>query len=159
MESETRADLGPLKFIQKPLHVVFAEEDALIRLMEMGLQRTPTDPEKTLTYFFGDEYSAPLNMLVTMADRLGLPAEITTVVCQDEAEPERALPSADFVVLETSTLTIKLVEACAPKMRLIQQFGRSYRNIGVPTPCSSKIPVANLTTMSSQSSADQKSRQ
>jgi phosphoglycerate dehydrogenase-like enzyme len=140
---------------QNPLHVVFAEEDALFRLMEIGLRRGLTDPgKKTLTYFFGEEFSAPLKVLTTMADRLGLPAEITTTVCQDEAELERTLPAADFVVLEASTLTANLVEACAPKTRLIQQFGRDYRNIDVATARKLNIPVANLTRLSSQSSAD-----
>ena len=46
---------------QKPIHVVFAEEDALFRLMEMGLRRALTpEGEKILRYFFGDEFSAPL---------------------------------------------------------------------------------------------------
>jgi len=45
---------------QKPIHVVFAEEDALFRLMEMGLRRALTpEGEKILRYFFGDEFSAP----------------------------------------------------------------------------------------------------
>ena len=49
---------------QKPIHVVFAEEDALFRLMEVGLRRALTpEGEKTLRYFFGDDFSAPLEEL------------------------------------------------------------------------------------------------
>jgi len=42
------------------IHVVFAEEDTLFRLMEMGLKRKLTpEGEKTLRYFFGSEFSSP----------------------------------------------------------------------------------------------------
>jgi phosphoglycerate dehydrogenase-like enzyme len=123
--------------------------------MEMGLKRALTpESEKTLRYFFGAEFSAPLRSLTIMADRLGLPPDIATTVCQDESTLDRILPTADFVVLETSTLGTKRVEACAPKTRLIQQFGRVYRNIDVATARKLNIPVANLARLSSQSAAD-----
>ena len=137
------------------MHVVFAEEDTLFRLMEMGLKRTLTpEGEKTLRYFFGDDFASPLKSLTTMADRLGLPPDITTTVCQDELALERTLPTADFVVLEASTLGPERVESCTPRTRLIQQFGRSYGNIDVATARKLNIPVANLARLSSQSSAD-----
>jgi lactate dehydrogenase-like 2-hydroxyacid dehydrogenase len=140
---------------QDNIHVVFAEEDALFRLMEMGLRRALTpEGEKTLRYFFGEEFSAPLKELTTMADRLDLPRDIEVTVCQDETILERTLPSADFVVLEASTLDKQRVEACRAKTRLIQQFGRSYGNIDVATARQLNIPVANLARLSSQSSAD-----
>lgn len=140
---------------QGPMHIVFAEEDALFRLMEVGLRRALTvEGEKTLRYFFGAEFSTPLKTLTTMADRLGLPANIATTVCLDEPTLDRTLPTADFVVLESSTLGTKRIEACSPKTRLIQQFGRGYRNIDVATAYKLNIPVANLTRLSSQSSAD-----
>jgi lactate dehydrogenase-like 2-hydroxyacid dehydrogenase len=72
----------------------------------------------------------------------------------DEPALDRTLPTADFVVLEGSTLDTKRVEACSPKTRLIQQFGRSYRNIDVATAHKLKIPAANLNRLSSQSAAD-----
>lgn len=138
-----------------PIHVVFAEEDTLFWLMEMGLRRTLTpEGEKTLRYFFGAESSAPLTALTTMADRLGLPRNIATTVCQDEPTLDRTLPTADFVVLEACRLGADRVEACAPRTRLIQQFGRAYKNIDVATARRLNIPVANLTRLSSQSSAD-----
>ena len=66
---------------QAPLHVVFAEEDALFRLMEMGLKRSLTpEGEKTLRYFFGADFAAPLKVLTGMADRLGLPPNIATTI-------------------------------------------------------------------------------
>lgn len=140
---------------QDSLHVVFAEEDAMFRLMEMGLKRALTvEGEKTLRYFFGSDFSAPLSVLTTMADRLTLPPNITTTMCQDEAELNRSLPAADIVVVESSTLNAKHVEACSRKTRLIQQFGRSYRNIDVATAQKLNIRVANLTRLSSQSAAD-----
>jgi lactate dehydrogenase-like 2-hydroxyacid dehydrogenase len=140
---------------QKPIHVVFAEEDTLFRLMEMGLRRAMTpEGEKTLRYFFGAEFSAPFKTLTTMADRLELPREIETTVCQSEEILDRTLPAANFVVVEASTLGKKQVEACATKTRLIQQFGRSYGNIDVATARKLNIPVANLARLSSQSSAD-----
>jgi phosphoglycerate dehydrogenase-like enzyme len=139
---------------QNSIHVVFAEEDALFRLMEIGLRRALTpEGEKTLRYFFGDEFSAPLNTLTAMADRLALPQDIEVTVCQDETILEQTLPSADFVVLEASTLDKKRVEACA-KTRLVQQFGRSCSNIDIATARKLNIPVANLARLSSQSSAD-----
>lgn len=140
---------------QKPIHVVFAEEDALFRLMEMGLRRALTpEGEKILRYFFGDEFSAPLKELTTMADRLELPPAIETTVCRSGEVLDRTLPSADFVVVEASTLGKKQVEACGSKTQLIQQFGRSYANIDVATARKLNIPVANLARLSSQSSAD-----
>jgi glyoxylate reductase len=140
---------------QGSIHVVFAEEDTLFRLMEMGLRRQLTaDGEKTLRYFFGSEFSAPLQALTTMADRLGLPPDISTTVCKDDAALDGTLPSADFVVVEASTLGTKRVQACAPRTRLIQQFGRVYRNIDVATARKLNVPVANLARLSSQSSAD-----
>ncbi len=140
---------------QENLHVVFAEEDALFRLMEMGLRRALTpEGEKTLRYFFGDNFAAPLKALTSMADQLGLPANVATTVCLDETALDHALPAADFVVLEASTLDSKRVAACSPKTRLIQQFGRGYRNIDIATARKLKIPVANLNRLSSQSSAD-----
>ena len=61
------------------IHVVFAEEDTLFRLMEMCLKRKLTpEGEKTLRYFFGSEVGTPLEALTTMADRLDLPADIDT---------------------------------------------------------------------------------
>jgi phosphoglycerate dehydrogenase-like enzyme len=140
---------------QEPIHVVFAEEDTLFRLMEMGLKRALTaEGEKTLRYFFGAEFATPLKTLTSMADRLGLPANIATTVCPDEPTLDRTLPTADFVVLEASSLDAERVQACAPRTRLIQQFGRAYRNIDVATARRLNIPVANLTRLSSQSSAD-----
>jgi lactate dehydrogenase-like 2-hydroxyacid dehydrogenase len=141
--------------VSEPIHVVFAEEDALFRLMEMGLKRSLTpEGEKTLRYFFGEDFSAPLQSLRTMAERLGLPREIATTVCADEAMLDRTLPGADLVVVEASTLGAERVQACSPRARLIQQFGRSYGNIDVATARRLDIPVANLMRLSSQSSAD-----
>ena len=98
------------------IHVVFAEEDTLFRLMEMGLKRKLTpEGEKTLRYFFGSEFATPLEALTSMADRLGLPPDIDTMVCEDESKLDHALPTADFVVVEASTLNTDRVKACAPK--------------------------------------------
>lgn len=140
---------------QKPIHVVFAEEDTLYRLMEIGLRRALTpEGEKALRYYFGGEFSAPLKTLTTMADRLELPPEIETTVCQNEELLDRTLPSADFVVLESSTLDKKRVEACGAKARLIQQFGRSYGNIDIATARKLNVPVANMARLTTQSGAD-----
>jgi lactate dehydrogenase-like 2-hydroxyacid dehydrogenase len=140
---------------QSALHVVFTEEDALFRLMEMGLRRgLTTEGEKILRYFFGAEFSAPVKTLSTMADRLGLPSNIATTVCQNETELDQTLPAADFVVVESSTLGAKRIEACVPRTRLIQQFGRSYGNIDIAKARQLNVRVANLTRLSSQSAAD-----
>jgi glyoxylate reductase len=140
---------------QKSIHVVFAEEDTLFRVMEIALRRALTpEGEKALRYYFGEEFSAPLKMLITMADRIELPREIETTVCQNEETLDRTLPSADFVVLESSTLDKKRVEACGAKTRLIQQFGRSYGNIDIATARKLDVPVANLVRLTSQSGAD-----
>jgi phosphoglycerate dehydrogenase-like enzyme len=137
------------------IHVVFAEEDTLFRLMEVALRRAPTlEGEKTLHYFFGDDIAAPLRSLTTLADRLGLPRDITTAVCQSEAELDDALPAADFVVVEATKLDEARVAACAARVRLIQQFGRSYRNIDVAAARRLAVPVANLVRLSSLSCAD-----
>ena len=137
------------------IHVVFAEEDTLFRLMEMALLRTLTpEGEKTLRYFFGGDFAKPLDKLITMADRLKLPPQMAVTVCMDDAMLERSLPEADFVVLEASTLGAERLKLCGGKARLIQQFGRSYSNIDVAEARRLKIPVANLTRLSSQSCTD-----
>ena len=137
------------------LHVVFAEEDTLFRLMEMGLRRAITPAgEKTLRYFFGPEFSAPLERLTTMADRLGLPRDIAITFCDDDATLDQALPTADVVVLESARLPGARVRACAPRARLIQQFGRAVDNIDIETADRLAIPVANLIRLSSLSCTD-----
>ena len=141
--------------IQAPLHIVFAEEDNLFRLMEMALKRCLTpEGEKTLRYFFGADVAAPLAKLTGMADELGLPPGLATTMCRDDAELDATLPSADFVVLEATELDAARVRACAPRTRLIQQFGRATRNIDVAEAARLGIPVANLIRLSSQSCAD-----
>jgi phosphoglycerate dehydrogenase-like enzyme len=135
-------------------HVVFAEEDTLFRLMEMGLLRQLTPQgEKTLRYFFGDDFSAPLKVLTGMADELGLPPMRATV-CESEAALDATLPGADYVVLEASTLDARRIALCGPQVKLIQQFGRSVENIDVAAAKEQGIAVANLMRFSSQSSAD-----
>ena len=137
------------------LHVVFAEEDTLFRLMEMGLRRAITpEGERTLRYFFGAEFSAPLEQLTTMADRLGLPRDIEITFCDDDATLDEALPKADVVVLESARLPAARVRACAPRARLIQQFGRAVDGIDVETADRLAIPVANLIRLSSLSCTD-----
>ena len=58
------------------------------RTISLLRQLTPQG-EKTLTYFFGPEFSEPLSVLTAMGDRLGLPRGLHTIVCQDEAQLEK----------------------------------------------------------------------
>jgi phosphoglycerate dehydrogenase-like enzyme len=137
------------------LSVVFAEEDTLFRLMEMALLRKLTPQgEKTLTYFFGNDFSAPLEVLTTMGDRLGLPREVATTVCQNDADLDRALPAADILVLERSDMQAARIDACAPRIKLIQQFGQDHRHIDLAAARKRGVNVANLIRFSSLSSAD-----
>ncbi|MGE0626834.1 MAG: NAD(P)-dependent oxidoreductase [Hyphomicrobiaceae bacterium] len=137
------------------LSVVFAEEDTLFRLMEMALLRKLTPHgEKTLNYFFGNDFSAPLQVLTTMADRLGLPCEVATTVCQNEAELDGALKGADVLILERSDIDAQRIEACAGRIRLIQQFGQDHRHIDIEAARRHNVNVANLVRFSSLSSAD-----
>ncbi len=138
-----------------PLRIVFSEEDALFRLMEMAVKRQPTpEGEKTLTYFFGPDFSAPQQQLTTMADRLGLPGAVQASVCTDDAALDQALPSADFLVTETTTITREHLQACAGRIQLIQKFGRDCRNIDLAAADELGLKVANLVRFSSLSSAD-----
>ena len=138
-----------------PVRIVFSEEDTLFRLMEMAIMRQKTpEGEKTLNYFFGPEHSAPQQVLTTMADRLGLPGSMQSIVCVDDAALDRALPSADFLVTETTTITRGHVQACAGRLKLIQKFGRDCRNIDVAAAHELGLKVANLVRFSSLSSAD-----
>lgn len=140
---------------KEKIRVVFAEEDNLFRLMDMALKRELTpEGEKTLRYFFGGDFAAPFDTLVTMADRLKLPQDIETITCQDPEQLDRSLPDADFVILESSLLGAHQIDLCAGRTRLIQQFGRSCTNIDIRAAQSRKIPVANLIRLSSQSCAD-----
>ncbi len=137
------------------LTVAFAEEDTLFRLMEMALLRKLTPQgEKTLTYFFGADFSAPLNVLTTMADRLGLPHDVKTIVAQNEAEFDVALTSCDAVVLERTPMTPSRLAACAPRVKLIQQFGQDSRHIDLAAARRLGVPVADLVRFSSLSCAD-----
>lgn len=138
-----------------PVRIVFSEEDTLFRLMEMAVKRQPTpEGEKTLTYFFGPDHPAPRQMLTTMADRLGLPGAMQSIVCVNDATLEQALPSADFLVTETTTITREHLRACAGRIKLIQKFGRDVRNIDVAAAHELGLKVANLVRFSSLSSAD-----
>ena len=140
---------------QGSIQIVFAEEDTLFRLMEMALRRAPTpEGEKALRYFFGDDIAAPVAALTGIADRLGLPAAIQPVVCTDEAAFERNLPNADVIVLEAATLDARRLQACAGKVRLIQQFGRLTGNIDLVAAERLRIPVANMMRLTTWSCAD-----
>jgi phosphoglycerate dehydrogenase-like enzyme len=139
---------------QIPVHVVFAEEDALFRLMEMALRRRPTqDGEKALHYFFGTDIAASRASLIGIADRLGLP-EMTTSTCADEAALDRALPAAEIIVAESRKFDGARLQACASKVRLIQQFGRLYGNIDIAAAQRLGIPVANFERLTTLSCAD-----
>ncbi len=135
--------------------MVFAEDDNLFRLMEMALLRRATSPgEKTLAYFFGADFSAPLADLMAMADALGLPRGIETVVATSEAELDAALPRADALVLERTPLDDTRLAALAPRVKLIQQFGQDCRHIDVAAAKARKLPVAELLRLSNLSCAD-----
>lgn len=138
-----------------PLTVVFAEEDTLFRLMEMALLRKLTPQgEKTLTYFFGPEISAPLGVLTSMGDRLGLPRDVKTIVCQDDSEVDRALPLADALVLERTGLPAARIASLSARVKLVQQFGQDSRHIDLAAARRHKVTVADLVRFSSLSCAD-----
>jgi glyoxylate reductase len=138
-----------------PLAVLFAEEDTLFRLMEMALLRKLTPQgEKTLTYFFGADFSEPLGVLAAMGDRLGLPRDVKTTVAQNEAEFDAALPSCDAVVLERTPMTAARLAAAAPRVKLIQQFGQDTRHIDIAAARRLNVGVADLVRFSSLSCAD-----
>ena len=140
---------------QQPIHVLFAEEDTLFRLMEVALRRALTpEGEKALRYFFGDDIAAPVAALTGMADRLGLPGAIDVTVCRDEAALDDGLRRADFVVLEAAALGAARVEACAGRAKLIQQFGRLTGNIDLAAARRLGVPVANMTRLSTLSCVD-----
>lgn len=137
----------------RPLRVVFAEEDNMFRLMEVAVARQPTPiAQKALTYFCGPEAPAATATLTSMADRLGLPP-LEAVVCTEDGALAAALPAADVIVAETAEITRAHV-AAAPGLRFIQKFGRDWRNIDVAAARERGIPVANLARVSSYSAAD-----
>lgn len=138
-----------------PLTVVFAEEDTLFRLMEMALLRKLTPHgEKTLTYFFGADFSAPLGVLTSMGDQLGLPRDVETIVAQSESELDAALPRCDALVLERTGMPAARIEACAGRVKLIQQFGQDIKHIDIAAARAQKVTVADLARFSSLSCAD-----
>lgn len=140
---------------EPPIHVVFAEEDTLFRLMEVALLRKLTPAgEKTLRYFFGEAFSAASDTLTQIADELGLPRPVETTVCTDTEQLNRTLPTADFVVLEGSQLRAEQIKSCVPRTRLVQQFGHAYRNIDIAAARKAGLQVATLNRLSSQSSSD-----
>ena len=64
------------------------------------------------------------------------------------------LPSADFLVTEATTITRAHLQAGAGCLRLIQKFGRDWRNIDVAAADELGLRVANLVRFSSLSSGD-----
>jgi hypothetical protein len=91
--------------MSKALRVVFTEDDTLFRLQEMALLRRLTPQgEKTLNYFFGQDIQPALTRLTSLADRLGLPPDIDTLVCEDEATLDANLGTADMLVVVADTL-------------------------------------------------------
>jgi phosphoglycerate dehydrogenase-like enzyme len=137
------------------LHVVFAEEDTLFRLMEVALLRRDTPAgDRTLTYFFGSDHAAASESLTSMSDRLGLPSAMTTTVCTDDATLEAALPQADVLIFESREISAFHLRLCAPRVKLIQKFGRDLSNLDREAAQTLGLTVANLNRFSSQSSAD-----
>ena len=141
--------------VQQNLNVLFGEEDNLFRLMEMALLRRLTpEGEKVLTYFFGDGFPPHVDHLTSIADRLALPADIAVTMPKSEAELDAALPSADVVILETTALPRARLEACAGRVKHIQQFGKVSRHIDIATARRLGLSVADLQRISSLSCAD-----
>jgi len=137
------------------VRIVFAEEDTLFRLMEVAVHRGLTPGgEMALGYFFGPDFSGALELLTGMADRLGLPHAMEAVVCSDEATLDVELPNADFLVVERAPVTRNRLQAGANRLRLVQKFGRDCRNIDLHAASDLGIKVANLTRISTMSSAD-----
>ncbi len=140
---------------QNDFHVVFGEEDNLFRLMEMALLRRLTpEGEKVLTYFFGGGFAPHVDHLTSIADKVGLPEGIRVTMPKDESELDAALPSADAVILETTPMTAARIEACAGRVKHIQQFGTVSRHIDIATARRLGISVADLQRVSSLSCAD-----
>ena len=138
-----------------PVRIVFAEEDTLFRLMEAAVTRRLTPGcEKALTYFFGRDFSSPLKTLMNMADRLGLPGGMEAVICSSKDTLDKMVSSADFLVVEREPISRAHIQAGAQRIRLIQKFGRDYRNIDIAAAGEYGIKVANVVRYSSLSSAD-----
>lgn len=140
---------------ESPVRIIFAEEDTLFRLMEAAVIRRITPGcEKALTYFFGQDFSSPLKTLTSMADQLGLPSGMEAVVCSSKDSLDDAVSSADFLIVEREPINRTLIQAGARRVRLIQKFGRDYRNIDLAAAKEYGIKVANVVRYSSLSSAD-----
>jgi phosphoglycerate dehydrogenase-like enzyme len=138
-----------------PLRIVFAEEDTLFRLMESAVIRQLTPScERALTYFFGPDFSSPLQALTSMADRLGIPSDMEAVICSSKDSLDEAVSSADFLVVEREPISRALIRAGAQRIRLIQKFGRDCRNIDLAAAKEYGVKVANVVRYSSLSSAD-----
>lgn len=140
---------------KNPVRIVFAEEDTLFSLMEAAVMRQLTPRcEKALTYFFGRDFASPLMTLTGMADRLGLPGAMEAVICSDKDSLGKAIRSADLLVVEREPISRAHIQAGAPRVQLIQKFGRDCRNIDLAAASEYGIKVANLVRFSSLSSAD-----
>jgi uncharacterized caspase-like protein len=140
---------------ESPMRIVFAEEDTLFRLMEAAAIRQATPGcEKALTYFFGPDFSSPLQTLTGIADRLGLPSAMEAVVCSSKDSLDETVSSADFLVVERELISRTHIQAGARRIQLIQKFGRDDRNIDLAAATEFGIKVANLVRFSSLSSAD-----
>lgn len=135
--------------------VLFGEEDNLFRLMETAIKGTPSpQAERALRYFFGEDIVEPLARLTAVPGWLGLPEDMEAVVCEDPARLADYIADADYLVVETAQVTRELLERPKGRLRLVQKFGRDYRNIDTAAARELGIPVANLTRISTISVAE-----
>lgn len=135
--------------------VLFAEEDALFRLMETALNHTLSpQAEKALHYFFGEDIHKPVDYLEGLQSTLGLPADIKGVVCEQEDKLEELVKDADFLVVERPSITREMLEKCRGRLKLVQKFGSDYKEIDIVAAKEMGIPVASLLRVSTISVAE-----
>lgn len=135
--------------------VLFSEEDTLFRLMETAVNRTLSPiAEKALHYFFGEDISKPVDYLKNLSASIGLPPTIKGIVCVEEGKLEHLLSEADFLVVERTPITRKMLERVRGRLKLIQKFGSDYKNIDIIAAKEMGIPVSNLLRISTISVAE-----
>jgi phosphoglycerate dehydrogenase-like enzyme len=132
--------------------VLFGEEDNLFRLMEASLNRIVSPRiEEMLHYYFGENIGHAADCLTNLSTSLGLPITIRGMVCDQEDRLETLITEADYLVVERTSVTRRILEKGRGRLKFIQRFGSGYGNIDIAAAREMRIPVANflrLTTIS-----------
>ena len=135
--------------------VLFSEDDTMFRLMETALNGESSERSlKALHYFFGDNIKTELDYLASLPSKVGLSSGFRAVISSGEDELERLISDADYLVCERGRVDRQLMSKGAGKLKMIQKFGRDYRDIDLAAAKDLGISVSYMPRVSTRSVAE-----